>query len=197
MISDWTVYGWLADGGVLCAACVRDDDSGRYAISDNGMRAYDFEDEVRLDALLSLEDTDPLGLSCDSCGEYVFEPDPEAMHAEYGHDEPEPDCELCTAVATQLEDWAAEHEAGEHAEAPILHGVNVRGGWAETVTETGCPDCERQYRPAPGQLELHPLETAPDEGVCPNGHPCRPDGPDTRACTVCSYRGAAIGKLEA
>lgn len=65
MMVDTTVYGWLNDGGVTCARCTGLDHwNGRLdGILAEGVRPiYSLDDDGR-------------GLSCDDCGEYVFEPD--------------------------------------------------------------------------------------------------------------------------
>jgi hypothetical protein len=154
MISDWTIYGYVGDGEVLCPPCF-DKRPNAKAFTRGDFRD-DPDDGEGWHGLLSIADTGEDGLSCGDCGEYIFEPDLAYMHEEYGHPEHVDGCELCRAVEAQDETWALEHEAREHLDEPVLGPRTIRDGWLETDTRAGCPDCEREYSPAPGQLELSP-----------------------------------------
>lgn len=64
MMTDTTIYGYLlADGTVTCTSELC-----------SGITAWGSEQGYQ--ALMSFDD-DGHGLSCDSCGEYVFEPSEE------------------------------------------------------------------------------------------------------------------------
>lgn len=156
MISDWTVYGYIGDGYAVCSKCVRDSEA-RYTEVEDIRAPGAVRDTIsgeRLDGLLSIADTSDEGLSCDDCGGYIFEPSSSYAHEQGWHEDHAQDCDACEAIAEQVEQWADEHDRGEHDGSPILHTVTVRNAWATAETRGGCPDCERIYAPAPGQLEL-------------------------------------------
>lgn len=192
MISDWTIYGYVGDGAAYCPACFseRVSDDAVYTHGGTLVREPaedDTEDGEVWQGLLSISDTGEGGLSCDQCGAYIFEPDPDYEHSEYGHDEAVDGCDACAAIDAQLEQWADEHDRGEHATEPVLATVTVRDRWVTTVTRGGCRDCEREYAPADGQLGL--------QGTCPNGHVnrCVTAGDGMRACLDCDYVGVELG----
>lgn len=150
MISDWTIYGYVGEGEVLCPDCYGDAVPIDTPFTRGDLPAPD----TGWHGLLSIADTSEEGLNCGRCGEYIFEPSAAYVHETYGHAEYVRHCDLCIALEAQADTWAAEHEAGEHRDAPILGPRTVRNGWGETVTPAGCPDCERANAPADGQLAL-------------------------------------------
>jgi hypothetical protein len=73
---DSTIYGYyIGDGVVVCASCYQDDDKMGSAEDGNDERTLDGPDADQ--GIYSHNDTEREGLTCDTCYEYIFEPDPE------------------------------------------------------------------------------------------------------------------------
>jgi len=67
---DTTIYGYIFDGYVLHPDCVTEDRDVTAKYDDTAGRLY------------SHDDTGEEGLSCDACGDYIFEPDVEYVALE-------------------------------------------------------------------------------------------------------------------
>ena len=61
MMVDTTIYGYYTEDGAFCPKCVGP------------------EDDATANALYSLSDDDPEGLTCDDCGAVIFEPDYDSL----------------------------------------------------------------------------------------------------------------------
>lgn len=149
MMVDTYVYAHAFEGWVACPSCTSDEPYTREsgAVYFDGSHDHDascedgtgYCERQRGNPIFSYED-DGHGLTCEDCGEVIFDIDIEVEHNEYGHEAPEmaDECPLCREYmsahgehaddlddAEYFDDWCedcadavnaldAQHQAGEH-----------------------------------------------------------------------------------
>ena len=136
MMVDTQVYAYLFEGYVVCPACA----DTRYCPK-HGREAYDSNGDCGRPVYS--HDDDGYGLTCDTCGDIVFETWPDVAHEMGDHDgvrwqELEDECEHCA-------DYGREHS---------LHGGPDMRPW-EHIECDDCVRITRVLRIGHGEWESH------------------------------------------
>lgn len=160
-------YGYAFDGWVACAECVSPDPDGPYTHEDGGRVYHDGSHDHGPECdtgycqraegypLWSHED-DGYGVTCDDCGDVIFEVWPEVAHREYGDHETLEDWKQwydeCDECRTYLEDHAS-HPLGYRPDAFSDHCYD-------------CADREHRLRDAHANGD-HSITTGQPDSNCP------------------------------
>ena len=136
MMVDTRIRGYVFEGWAACGSCVNADD-GPYTREDacvyhdgsheHGASCLDgtgYCERTRGQAVFSHDD-DGYGLTCDDCGDIIFETDPDVDHEQGAHDdvdEPVEDCEGCREYFTD-------------------HSLHVDETWQGVYHDDWCDDC--------------------------------------------------------
>lgn len=179
MMVDTRIYGYFFDGWAACTSCASDEPytTENGAVFHDGSHDHDvlecatgYCERSQGQGIFSHED-DGYGLTCDDCGDIIFETWPEIDHSEYGsHDDLSPEdmrdaeCGLCTEYlrdhishANDAHNLGAEQfedDCDECATVVVTNDLEHDNNWHSDEPEPSCQWCRPRLAKSPGQEAL-------------------------------------------